>query len=393
MRWTHSSITPTTVRLFTRQLLQTVLPWQPFGAKATVAKLLDLLLLVAALRRSLYAVARWFTFGFSHETARQAVHANLPALDVLTDQLACALHFFHSRDGRRFRKRAWTLAIDTHYCPFYGDRQTTGIVGGQKKQGTKYFYGYATAVLVHRRRRYTVGLLALDPSCKPHDLVERLLKQCQDNGLRVSGVVLDSGFDAGEVLLLLQGLGLSYAVPLQRKGKGSNRRNARFDDPIGSVAEVSWTTEKSRRAVSTSSVVVHRAGQKETKVYAFGGWTAEAARAAVSQAAVAQAAYRARFGIETSYRQLNETKGRTTAKDVVYRLLLVGVALLLRQVWVFLTELIGRIRGYEAAAWVAELPLQTLRSFLEAGLRQDYNERREIDLRRLPSACKLVRAA
>ena len=248
-------------------------------------------------------------------------------------------------------------------------------------------------MLVHRRVRYAVGLLALGPSYKPHDVVERLLKQCQDNGLRVGGGVLDSGFDSGEGVLLLQGRSLSYAVPLRRKGAGTNRRNARFGDPVGSVADVSWTTEKSRRSVTTASVVVHRPGEKQTKVYAFGGWTAEAARAAVTRADVAQAAYRARFGIETSYRQLNETKGRTTAKDVCYRLLLVGVALLLRQVWVYLTELIAQRRGYDPKDWVAELPLQTLRSWLEAGLRQDYNERREIDLRCLPSAIKMVRAA
>ena len=42
-----------------------------------------LLLLAAALASSLSAIVKRFRFGFSHETARQAVHANLPALDAL----------------------------------------------------------------------------------------------------------------------------------------------------------------------------------------------------------------------------------------------------------------------------------------------------------------------
>ena len=44
--------------------------------------------------------------------------------------------------------------------------------------------------------------------------------------------------------------------------------------------------------------------------------------------------YRLRFGIETSYRQMNQGKGKTTSTDPVWRLMLVGVALLLRQLWV-----------------------------------------------------------
>jgi len=41
--------------------------------------------------------------------------------------------------------------------------------------------------------------------------------------------------------------------------------------------------------------------------------------------------YRTRFGIETSYRQLGQVLACTTSKDSRVRLLLVGLALLLRQ--------------------------------------------------------------
>jgi putative transposase len=43
-----------------------------------------------------------------------------------------------------------------------------------------------------------------------------------------------------------------------------------------------------------------------------------------------------RFGIETSYRQMNQARIRTCAKDPAVRLLFVGVALVLRNVWVYL---------------------------------------------------------
>ena len=46
--------------------------------------------------------------------------------------------------------------------------------------------------------------------------------------------------------------------------------------------------------------------------------------------------YRLRFGIETSYRQMNQARIRTCTRDPVLRLLFVGIALILRNVWVWL---------------------------------------------------------
>jgi hypothetical protein len=45
--------------------------------------------------------------------------------------------------------------------------------------------------------------------------------------------------------------------------------------------------------------------------------------------------YRRRFGIETSYRQLNEARIKTTTRDPALRLLFVAIALILRNVWVW----------------------------------------------------------
>ena|SRR5579872_1022303 len=375
MRQSHCTITPSLVRSLAHAALSTALPWTPYGQFVTVLRLLDLLLLVAALRSSLSAVVRRFAWGFSHETARKALRAHLADRDRLTDGLVAALHRF----GRRLKRRAWVAAIDLHYRPFYGDRRARGVVGGQKKQGTKYFYAYATAALVHKRHRYTVGLLACDGDRKPHEVVAALLAQIHRHGLRLRGVVLDSGFDSGDTLLLLQEHKLSYAVPLRRKGRGDNRRNACFALPAGTRTEVSWVTEESRREVTTQAVVVWRERDRRAAVYAFDGWHPWRA---VLKAKAAVRWYRWRFGIETSYRQLNQLRGQTTAKDPCYRLLLVGVALLLRQAWVWLTGALARDRWEEPGAWVGELPLRRLAEWLADEIRSNYPEDKEIELSR-----------
>ena len=49
-----------------------------------------------------------------------------------------------------------------------------------------------------------------------------------------------------------------------------------------------------------------------------------------------RATYRSRFGIESSYRQVHQARIRTTSRKPALRLLFVGVALVLRNVWVWL---------------------------------------------------------
>jgi hypothetical protein len=202
----------------------------------------------------------------------------------------------------------------------------------------------------------------------------------ETRGLKLRGVVLDSGFDSGETLLLLQDRNLSYTVPLRRKGDSNNRRNAVWLLEVGTVTTVEWKTDKTNRAVSTQAVVIRRPKEKEKKVYAFRGWDAEQARAEMRRASLAKRWYRKRFGIETSYRQMNEAKAMTTKKDVKYRLLLIGLALLLRQVWVWLTGQVARDRGLRPTQRVSELPLATMIDWLAGILESKYKEEKEIRL-------------
>jgi len=377
MRRPHCTLRPHHVHQTAQQALNDHLPWNRFGRSVAVGKLLDLLLLCAALTSSLSAIVKRFRFGFSHETARQAVHTNLPPLDVPTKGLVDALHQFGSR---HLRRREWVVAIDEHRCPFYGDRAAEGVTGGQKKHGTQYAYGYATAVLVHRRHRYTVGLIALDGKLLPHEVVAAVLEQLESRGLRIRGVVLDSGFDSGETLLLLRKRGYSYTVPLRRKGHHANRRNALWTLPVGTITTVEWRTDKTNKRVRTRALVWRRAGEKEAKVFAFGGWGERRGGSELRRAWLARRWYRKRFGIETSYRQMRQCQAKTTAKNVRYRLLLIGVALLLRQAWVWLTGLVAKSQGLKPTAWVAELPLARMVEWLADLLRDKYKECKEIPL-------------
>lgn len=358
MRTAHS-ITPRLVHQYALHALTPLL----FTDYQSVPKdyTLGLLLRIASTATTLFDAARRSLF--SHETARKAIRHNLPDIDTLTERINNALHGVLHLPARVGRRVKFVLAIDSHHVPYYGDKTHPGVVGGPKKAGTKYAHAYATVCVIEKGRRYTLGLIRVSPKRKPHEIVAALIRVVESRGIRTQGLVLDAGFDRGETLVLLRERTLSYVVPLKRNGNGPNRRNALFDRPHGHVGWAEWTTEKSRQQVRTR-VAVWQSGPKKW-VYAFSGW---GSGRALAQAERVRGWYRCRFGIETSYRQKNQGRGWTTSCSESYRLLLEGLAHLLRQVWVVLTGEIAASRGLAEADWVSELPLRLMLRWLASEL-------------------------
>jgi hypothetical protein len=373
----YHPITPALVHRRARQALRQVLDWVPFHKSVSVDDLLDLLLLMAACSASLFATVGRF-FSFSHQTGSLAVKANLPSrknIGRLTRGLVDALYDVMAF-SRQDRRRRWMVGIDVNNVAYYGP-PTPDVVGGPKKQGTKWFFAYATAVLLHKGRRYTVALAPLPPKTKPHEIVRLMLEQIEEKGLKIGGVTLDSAFDSGDTLLLLQERQLAYSVPLRRKGKGRNARNVCFEGKHKQLRWTEWTTEKTRRQVRTRTLLWK--GQAKTMVFAFQGWSGDRARNVHAQAERLRQLYRRRFGIETSYRQKNQAKATTTSRDPVYRLLLEGLGYLLRQVWVVLTEELASHSQVPPSTWIGALTVQKMMDWLVHELSTLHPETLEIN--------------
>ena len=376
MRHTYRSVTPAIVRSVATEHLRTALTWAP-SPSVSVDQMLRFLLLMATGLTSVFHVVRRL-FPFSHDSARRAVYANCPSLDLVAGGLNRALHRVRGC-SRRDRRTGWDIAIDTHLVPYYG-RRTADVVGGPRKAGTKHFFGYATAVLLAPGRRYTVALEPVPPKAKPHEVVRRLLDRIAAFGLRIRAVTADSWFDSGDTLLLLQDRRLAYAIPLRRIGTTANARNRLFEQPNDTVHAAHWKTEAGQKAVNTPVYVWWRRRRgtpsRRAMVIAFGGPGA-ATRAA---GRLARRTYRARFGIETAYRQKNQARAWTTSRHAAYRLLLEGLAHLIRQVWVLLTEQLSQATGRGDPGWVSQLPLAVLVRWLDDALRAGLTESREMPL-------------
>jgi putative transposase len=308
-----------------------MLKLQDFGTRMTARLLAQLWVWMAAHKTSLSAAAVQHSQMPSDETLRRAELANIPdEIDVLQQRLNTALI---SWAPRALRRRPQRLAIDLTLLPYYGATNTAGIYRGQAKAGTKRFWAYATCAIVSHGKRLVLGLVPVTSNQQMELVLEKLLAQAARAGVQPACLLLDRGFYASHVIDWLQRHDIPFIMPMIRRGR-------KLTDPRGPTgtqpffapgkgwAEYTWTGRKNQGP--TVSVRVARVGRGKRSPLVF-----IVHRLNRSLTWVAET-YRRRFGIETSYRQMNQSLPRTTTRDARVRLPLVGIALLIRNVWVWL---------------------------------------------------------
>jgi hypothetical protein len=288
----------------------------------TGATLAKCLLVASALRLTVSAVARWVADA-GRETVRKAIAASLPQdLRQLELRIAAGLR---RAIPRRIDRRSVPIAIDFHQRPYYGQQQQTpGVVGGKPERGARWFWSYATAVSLRRGRRHTLAITSVEASDTFTTVVERLLAQVSWSGVRVRYVLLDRAFYAVGVVNALRRRGLRFIIPMVRRGQAAKKFFRR-----GCRGWFDHTFESRRREEGKASVrVAVVPGSDGNRPLVFACSEGFGALPAVALT------YGRRFGIESSYRQLGECLAQTTSRDAVYRLLLVGVSVLIRAWWV-----------------------------------------------------------
>jgi putative transposase len=323
-----------------QQILQAHLRLTDYGDTCPAATLVAVVFAACARLTSLCAAALGLRGAPSGETVRQALLHNLPDADELERRFNRALVADLPRALRRRRQR---LAADLTLVPYHGQPQVSDleVYRSQAKSGTSHFHAYATLYLVSKGQRFTLVLTWVRRGEALADVLQRLLSRASRASVRPCLLLLDRGFYSVDVIRYLQAARYPFLMPVVCRGR-------KADHPLGASAtrvfqyyrrsgwgDYTLTNADGRRA--TVSICVkcrNRAGERgrvgrEALVYAYWGlqpssydWVREA--------------YRSRFGIETSYRQLREGKARTCTRNPVVRLFLVGVALVLRNVWVWL---------------------------------------------------------
>ncbi len=241
------------------------------------------------------------------------------------------------------RRRAWVVAIDWHLQPYYGqpEKSRNELYYGRPKQGTKNFHAYASACIVEYGRRYTLAVSYVQRHESTVDVLQRLVARIREMGLKIRRVLLDRAFFNVPVVAFLQQEQLPFLMPVMFRGRPSRKRRK----PTGLFwikrQAAGWyrhTMKNGKRQVTVSVCVGYRRhrNRKDRKQVRqkllFAAWRVKGSPTEIREH------YRRRFGIETSFRQMRQARIPTCTRSPRLRLFFLAVALILRNVWVWLHQ-------------------------------------------------------
>lgn len=337
------TINPREVHDRAAAVVQTHISIKDVGYKCRASVLLNILFFAVSRITSIFAACRNLANAPTQQTVFNALVATLPEYNKLQKQLNAAL-----ADGlpKALRRRPQTMAIDLTLLPYHGEpfQDPKEIYRGQPKSGTSHFHAYATCYVVRHGHRFTLALTPVQYGERMADVVKRLLHQARAIGVKCRLLLLDRGFYSVAVIRYLQAARCPFLMPVVQRGrKPKDGQEATGTRAFAQWKKSGWATytlksaDKDHWAQSaTVSICVscgNYAGQwgrhgRRTFVYAYWGFQPGSPHGV-------RETYRTRFGIETSYRQMNEARIRTCTRQPLLRLFFFGLAMILRNVWVW----------------------------------------------------------
>ncbi len=357
------AITAEQVRALAVEVLARGVPLGLDGYRYADADVYQVVVAAAAQARSVESVARQLAAAPSANRVRQVLAEHLfartdpEALEAECNRLLVA------RLPAGLDRRPHRLAVDLTFIPYHGQpaAEDGEVRRAEAKSGTTHFHCYATAYLIRGGRRLTLALAFVRAEDALLDVLAELLDRVAALGVGVERLLLDRGFASGAVLAWLQTRPFVSVVALPRRGA---RLKALLTGTTG--YRTTYTMESREDGATTFplwiavSYAAGRRGKHGREYLAFG--VLGQPPCALPVAGLADE-YRSRFGVESSYRLLNTRRPRTTSRDPALRLLLVAVACLLVNLWVYL----------KAAVLAATPPRlrSTARRWLDAHLRLD----------------------
>lgn len=375
-----------------RSILDEHLALKAEGYHCHTEHLLDVLLGACATGQTIEATCRDLIDTPSAETIRDYLRTELtvealPKLERELNQALAALI------PMRLRHKAQEVAADFHDRAYYGkQKQEEALwVRARAKEGTTRFFRIATAYVIHRGLRLTLAVHFVQPQESTVEVLRRLLSYIAALEVPIGCLLLDKGFSGIETMVYLaqENLPAIIACPIRGKKQpepGGTRALCR-----GRASYASWYTFRNSKRSFTARLAVcrvfttaRRTGRMERRATWLVFIVLGEPLQNLSPRQVRRR-YQRRFGVETSYRLAGKVRAWTTSPNSALRFLLLGLSVLLVNVWVHLCWLYTQVprRG---GRWldVERFRLQRFARFLERALERKYGYPREITAPAMP---------
>ena len=236
------------------------------------------------------------------------------------------------------------VAVDLVEVPYHGlaAKNLDEIRRGQAKQGTTHFHVFATVYVVRQHRRVTLALHYVRQGESLVSVLDALKSWLDELGIQVGLWLADRAFCSVAALRWFSKQPEAIVPMVARGSKASLSGSRGLFASKQSYWDKYTMHSETDGALTFDVAVVHRYSKPSrsaakrlpptTLVYAVVGKRLQRQRIRRSFASLVEA-YRRRFGIESSYRQINQARLRTSSRSPELRLLAVAIALLLRNLW------------------------------------------------------------
>jgi IS4 transposase len=205
---------------------------------------------------------------------------------------------------------------------------------GRAKSGTTHFHCYASAYIILKNKRYTLALTYVWGDERVVEVLKRLLARLKALKIHLKRLFWDRGFYNVVVIRYLKSQHIWFVMPVIIRGKkGGTRGLLRKQKKSG---RTTYTMRSPKDGEVTFEIVVVQTylkgkfGKHGRRWYAFAVFGVKAQPRQVYEM------YRLRFGIESSYRMMNQVRARTCSRKPSIRLLLVGIAFTILNLWSFI---------------------------------------------------------
>jgi len=341
---TNYIMTKEQVYAYSENWLRAALRLDYEGRKCTTSVLFRILLIAAGRVVSVFAACQDLADAPCSRTVFGALSATLPNIQELERRLNRSL--CHEMPKALLRKSR-ILAIDLTLIPYHGQPASDirEIFRSKPKSGTSHFHAYATAAVIHKGYRYTVALMRVEYGARMKEVVKQLVGRIRQRGIKIRYLLLDKGFYSVAVLSYLQRAKLGYIIPVLLRGRQKRdkkapptemrtllkKKNGYYRQTItGADGQRKKARLTIRVCVASKDYLHEKTGKNRRKKLLY------AVRKVCHTWREIRELYRKRFVIETTYRQMNEARIKTCSRDPRLRLLFVGIALVLRNVWVWI---------------------------------------------------------
>jgi hypothetical protein len=335
MRRSQHTLTATEVQHLADQLLAPLLGIWPVVRTCTRDAVIAVLAYAASRITSICDACTRLTHAPDSDTVLARLAEQLVDRGTLDRRLRAVLS---ASLPRCLRRGKWVVAIDTTLIPYHGlpFADAGEIFRGQPKHGTTHFHCYATAFVVRDGLRFTLAILPVSKGTPMDQVTRELRRRVVAMGIEPKLLLLDRGFNTAGVVRYLQSARQPFITPqavhgrTPKSGELTGLRAIRANHPTG-WTRYSWKPNKQKRVgVDLCVLRRRRVDRRGHQTFLYACWGVRRTPRSVSDV------YRTRFGVETSYRQMNQLRIRTCTRNPTLRLLFVAVALLLRNLWAWL---------------------------------------------------------